>query len=203
MFSGLNLRDTQTGLRAIPQEFLPQLLELSGRGYDFETEMLMAASRSGVPVCEVPIETVYIDGNQASHFNPFLDSLKIYFVFLRFTTVSVVTVIIDYLIFGLANLAFGNLLLSFCLARLFAGTFNFRMGYRHVFKARGQSMREAGFRYLLLLLTLMACSYYITRLLSVRAGVNVYLAKALVETALFFTSFTVQRLFVFKSRQET
>ena len=32
---------------------------------------------------EVPIETIYIDGNRASHFNPVSDSMRIYFVLMR------------------------------------------------------------------------------------------------------------------------
>ena len=36
-----------------------------------------------MPLREVGIETVYLDGNRSSHFNPLLDSVKIYSLLLR------------------------------------------------------------------------------------------------------------------------
>ena len=84
VFSGKAVSDTQTGLRGIPRAFLPRLLSVGANGYSFELEMLLLAVRSGIRIIEVPIETVYLPGNTTSHFNPFLDSIRIYSVFLRF-----------------------------------------------------------------------------------------------------------------------
>jgi hypothetical protein len=36
-----------------------------------------------VPLREVEIETVYLDGNRSSHFNPVVDSVKIYSLLVR------------------------------------------------------------------------------------------------------------------------
>jgi len=83
-FSGKAISDTQTGLRGIPGTFLSELLKVRANGYSFELEMLLMAVRSGLRVIEVPIETVYLPGNTTSHFNPLLDSIRIYSVFLRF-----------------------------------------------------------------------------------------------------------------------
>ena len=83
-FSGKAVSDTQTGLRGIPRTFLPGLLKVRANGYSFELEMLLMAVRSGLRIIETPIETVYLPGNSTSHFNPLLDSLRIYSVFLRF-----------------------------------------------------------------------------------------------------------------------
>jgi glycosyltransferase involved in cell wall biosynthesis len=89
LFSGKAVSDTQTGLRGIPRAFLPELLRVRAAGYAFELEMLLLAVHSGLRILEVPIETVYKSGNDSSHFNPFLDSLRIYSVFLRFAASSV------------------------------------------------------------------------------------------------------------------
>ncbi len=83
-FSGRAVSDTQTGLRGVPRAFLPGLLKARASGYAFELEMLLMAARSGMQITEVPIETVYMQGNASSHFRPLLDSLRIYSVFLRF-----------------------------------------------------------------------------------------------------------------------
>lgn len=83
LLTGRALTDTQTGLRGIPRAFLPDLLALKGERYEFELEMLTQAVESRWPLEEIPIATVY--GSFAkSHFQPFVDSLRIYRVFVRF-----------------------------------------------------------------------------------------------------------------------
>lgn len=84
LFSGLRLTDTQTGLRAIPRALLPRLLSVKASRYEFELEMLMLAMRQGISFETVPIQTVYLDGNNASHFHPLFDSLRVYSVFARY-----------------------------------------------------------------------------------------------------------------------
>ncbi len=84
MLLGRRISDTQTGLRGIPASLLPHLLRIEARGYEFELEMLIAAHRLAIPLIEEPIRTIYEAGNPSSHFNPVVDSMKIYFVLLRF-----------------------------------------------------------------------------------------------------------------------
>lgn len=81
---GYSLQDTQTGLRALPREFLKSLVKIPLMRYDFELEMLLCAFRQKIPFKEIPIQTIYKDGNQNSHFHPLKDALKIYLVFFRF-----------------------------------------------------------------------------------------------------------------------
>jgi len=53
--------------------------------YDFELDMLLKwQQRSGREFLEIPIRTIYLDGNSSSHFNPVIDSVRVYIVFLRF-----------------------------------------------------------------------------------------------------------------------
>src|SRR5437660_575900 len=68
-------------------------------GYEFELEMLIAAKHLGLTVLEEPIRTIYEPGNPTSHFQPLRDSMRIYFVLLRFGFISMMTA-------GLDNLAF-------------------------------------------------------------------------------------------------
>ena len=81
---GHRLSDTQTGLRAIPRGLMERMLRVSASGYEFELEMLIAAKHLGVEVIEQPIQTIYGEGNPTSHFEPLRDSMRIYFVLLRF-----------------------------------------------------------------------------------------------------------------------
>jgi len=81
---GKYLSDTQTGLRGIPVGFMPMLILLDGEGYEFEMNMLIASKTQNISTIEERISTIYIDNNRLSHFNPLLDSMKIYFLLLRF-----------------------------------------------------------------------------------------------------------------------
>jgi dolichol-phosphate mannosyltransferase len=74
---GVDLGDTQCGLRAIPRAFIPALLPLLSRRYEFELEMLIACRRRGWTIREVPIQALYIAGNAGSHFRPVRDSARI------------------------------------------------------------------------------------------------------------------------------
>lgn len=74
----MRLSDTQTGLRAIPFCHLEDLIEVSGDRFEYETNMLLWMNRKKISFHEVEISTVYINDNESSHFNPLIDSWKIY-----------------------------------------------------------------------------------------------------------------------------
>ena len=86
--TGLDLKDSQTGLRALPRPLAERCLAIQSARYEFELEMLLLAKRMGIAFKEVDIATVYLDGNRATHFRPIRDSIRIYLVFLRFALVS-------------------------------------------------------------------------------------------------------------------
>jgi glycosyltransferase involved in cell wall biosynthesis len=81
--AGARLADTQSGLRCFSRAIVPGLLALAGERYEYEMNVLAACPGLSVPLREVEIEAVYLDGNSSSHFNPVVDSLKIYALLLR------------------------------------------------------------------------------------------------------------------------
>jgi glycosyltransferase involved in cell wall biosynthesis len=87
--TGRHLQDTQTGLRGYPAWMLGWLLSIDGARYEYEMEVLLAAKRAGIGFREVPVQTVYLDGNASSHFRPIRDSIRVYVTFLRFGLSSV------------------------------------------------------------------------------------------------------------------
>lgn len=197
---GQKVSDTQTGLRGIPKALLPQLLSIDANGYEFELEMLIAAHRLGVPLVEQPIRTIYDPGNPSSHFNPIVDSMKIYFVLLRFASVSLLTAVIDNAVFYVAYRRTGNLLASQVLGRSLAVAFNYTMVRRSVFGSRQRHLAVLP-QYLLLVVASGAVSYGGIRLLVANTPLGAIPAKLLVETTLFFANFAVQRLFIFSTRK--
>ena len=74
---GIPLRDTQTGLRAIPASCLTAFSNISGGRYEYETNMLLYCKRHHIPMVEIPISTIYIDDDAGSHYHPVLDPLRI------------------------------------------------------------------------------------------------------------------------------
>ena len=80
---GIPLRDTQTGLRAIPASCLPAFSGISGSRYEYETNMLLYCKRHHIPMAEVPISTIYIEDNAGSHYQPVRDSLRIGLILCR------------------------------------------------------------------------------------------------------------------------
>jgi glycosyltransferase involved in cell wall biosynthesis len=196
---GQKLTDTQTGLRGIPTSLLLRILRIESTGYEYELEMLIAAHHLSVPVIEEPIRTIYEAGNKSSHFNPIVDSMKIYFVLARFGSVSLMTAVLDNLVFYLAFRHSGHILGSQILARVFAVGFNYSMVRRSVFYSK-QRHKTVLPKFLLLVLVSGTVSYAGIRLLSAKLGINPVSAKLMVETVLFFANFAVQRLFIFKPR---
>ena len=76
--SGVGISDTQTGLRAFTADLIPDLLASRGDRYEYELNVLLDFADAGIPIREIPIETVYLDGNRSSHFNTIRDSYRIY-----------------------------------------------------------------------------------------------------------------------------
>ena len=65
---GIKISDTQTGLRAIPAQFLPAMLEYKGERFEYETNMLLEMKTQGIPFSEVKIATIYLDENKTHIF---------------------------------------------------------------------------------------------------------------------------------------
>lgn len=194
---GQKLGDTQSGLRGIPTQLLRKLMRVQTTGYDFELDMLVECRLGNIPIHQVPIQTVYLDGNITSHFNPLFDSVKIYLVFLRFLASSLLSTAIDYTVFSLAFASLGNILLCQYLARFTAGAVNCGVNYKYVFKSN-RKVRTSVILYVSLLVVMGLVSYGMILLLQNYLGMNVYMAKLLSEFILYFVNFVVQRDLVFR-----
>ncbi len=78
---GLEIPDTQCGFRLLHRELIPELLGGSAR-FDYETEMLIVASRKGFRVASVPITTVYSD--EVSSIHPVRDTIRFFKLMRRY-----------------------------------------------------------------------------------------------------------------------
>jgi glycosyltransferase involved in cell wall biosynthesis len=70
---GQRIPDTQCGFRMVHRQMVPELLG-GGHRFDYETEVLIIASRKGYRIESVPITTVYSD--EVSKIHPLRDTLR-------------------------------------------------------------------------------------------------------------------------------
>jgi glycosyltransferase involved in cell wall biosynthesis len=72
--TGVRVGDTQTGWRGVPRQMFQEVLGCEGERYEWEMVVLVRMCRRMV---EVPIETVYLEGNGSSHFRAVRDSGRV------------------------------------------------------------------------------------------------------------------------------
>ncbi len=195
--TGTSLSDTQSGLRGIPTALVSSVLRLGGERYEYEMNMLTHAAHSA-GIAEVPIETIYLDGNRSSHFNPIWDSMRIYFILLRFAASSLLAAGIDFIVFSIVLWMSSNLLTSMIAGRI-SSLANFALNRKFVFNSGG-GVAAALVKYYALAAVLGVGAYFSIRFLSGTLGMNVLVAKILSETVLWLGSFSVQRTYIFPSR---
>ena len=207
----IRLSDTQTGLRALPAALFPQLLNVRGERFEYETNMLLELTRQGVKLKEVPIETVYEDGNSESHFRPIADSLRIYKFIILYALSSLVGALSDLLVFYLFRRIFEGrmedgaaVLAATVIARAVSSFINFNLNKKIVFHGQdgyGKTM----LRYYCLAVPQMLISAGLVAVLSRWAGtgasVLTTLIKFCVDILLFFVSFRIQQNWVFKGKR--
>ena len=197
---GLNLSDTQTGLRGIPRRLMELSLAIRSNRYEFETEQIIAAKAAGLPFREVPIRTVYIDDNSGSHFNPVLDSFRIYFVLLRYAVSSLATALTDLLVFYILT-ANGMALLSANMsARAVALWIQFMLLKKYVFKSKaGLSIFAAYVAYVFF-------SGYVSSVMQQQFAAHIVdstlLAKVVVESIIWIFNFMFLRDIIFRRWSE-
>ncbi len=193
---GLSISDTQTGLRGIPASLIPALLAIPADRYEFELEMLLSAHRLQCDIVEIPIATVYLERNLASHFNPLTDSMRIYFVLFRYLIVSLLTALVDNAVFAVAFLIHPGILTAMIAGRLVAGLFNYFMNRSAVFMSR-TAIRQSMPRYILLVVFSGSIGYALIRTAVDMDLCGAIVAKLVVESVLFVFNFAVQKVFVF------
>lgn len=202
ILGGIKITDTQTGLRALSVENMSLFMKTNGESYEYEMHMILDSKEFNIDILEVPITTVYIEENASSHFNPILDSAKIYKVFMKYIISSFASSVIDiasfYFFINVFSTLIPNLyiLVSTAIARIISVTFNYQINAKKVFKSDNQ--RSGSFqRYVFLAIIQLLISAIFVSIISQNFHINETLTKIIVDTMLFFISFIIQREFIF------
>lgn len=219
---GKMVYDTQTGLRAFTPELLPQMLEIREDRYEYEMQMLCNAVRNKTPIREVEIETVYIEDNRSSHFNPLKDALRVYGLLLRcalgpffemisFVFSSCLAFLVDATAYFLLlhfvfpifleedprALAFFSLLA----ARVISSVVNFCVNGKMVFRNMKKPVKSF-LLYLCLVLAIFFANEQLNAFFLLDCGIHAIPAHILAQLICFPVSFLAQKFIVFPKKKE-
>lgn len=197
---GMNLSDTQTGLRVFPRRYFEKMLRVEGERFEYETNMLIEIQKEKIPYGEVKIQTVYLENNKSSHFRPVADSLVIIRPFLKFLVSSCGSSVID--LVGFSVLFW--LLKGFSqreaiwgatvLARVISASCNYMLNRHRVF---GTGSGKSPVKYMTLCVVQMCMSAALVAAIYNIVGAGATGIKIVVDICLFFLSYQIQREWVF------
>lgn len=208
--TGKKIVDTQCGLRGFPTSMLAFMLGIKGERYEYEMNMLLEAIENH-PYQVVPIETIYIEENQSSHFHPIKDAFKIYKEIIKFCASSLISFFIDYisyivLVFISAPMFAHTmaLALSNIGARMISAGVNYQMNKHFVFGQGKKSIQSTGtlFKYIALASGILACNTGLLLGIHIVGLKNVFILKLLVESICFIISYLVQKHFIFTKKSK-
>ena len=208
---GIRITDTQTGLRAIPAQFLEPFCGIEGERFEYETNMLLQMKRMGLKFVEQPIATVYDKEEYSSHYNALKDSWRIFKVMFKYLISAGASFLIDYGIFTLVNTVFGarlgvhSILIATVIARVFSSFVNFNANNTMVFGNKG-NYRRAILRYYAVCIpqTLISAglvTWLVRLIFGGTATLGATLVKFVVDTILFFINYNIQREWVFSNKK--
>lgn len=197
---GYKFKDTQTGLRGLSREFMKSSLAITSNRFEFETEQLAKAVNEHISIVEIPIETIYIENNKATSFRPLVDSFKIYFVLLRYAFSSIITAVVDFIIFMLSISMGANVFWSNMFARTVSIGVQYTLLDKYVFYSKAKVWSFIFFALYVYMMGIVSATMQVK--LIENLSFSVFLAKVLVEGVLFFVNFAFLRLYIFTSKSK-
>jgi len=196
--------DTQTGLRAFNYNLLDMMIAINGDRYEYEMNVLLASIKNNVLIKEVKIDTIYLNNNAGSHYNPFKDTFKIFIEVLKFSASSLFGFGVDFLMFFLLNLIPVGwqhwTLMANIIARVVSASVNFTLNYLLVFRSK-TNVFVAIAKYATLASFILLCGTVLLWLLYDVLGMNKFVAKIIVEATMFIISWLIQRFLIFRKRK--
>ena len=210
---GKKISDTQTGLRGFSNDYVKECINIEGERFEYETKMLIDATKNHVDIKEEVIKTIYNkkeEIDKVSHFNPVKDSIKIYYTlfkqFFLFILISLGSSAVDIGVFSLfmfipiiTNNKDIKIVIATIMARIISSIINFFVNKKYVF----ENNKKSGIllvKYYLLAITIMLLSAFAVSNLYKIGIFNETIWKIIVDVTLFILSFFVQKNYIFKKK---
>ena len=195
--TGTKIQDTQTGLRGFSYPMLDWLIQIPGERFEYEMNMLLTAHKEGYSITEVYIDTVYLEDNKSSHFRPLIDSFRIYLPILLFSTSSMVSGLLDFVLLFLFQSLTHNLFLAVAAARLCSSIFNYSVNRKYVFGGGTKSRLQSLPKYFSLVILVLMFNYGLLYFYNEKLIIPLAAAKIMTEVSIFVFSYWAQRRFVY------
>ena len=205
---GLNLTDTQTGLRGFSVKLAERFLSIRGDRFEFEMDMLIYSQKNDISILEIPIKTIYPENPEehVSHFKTVKDSARIVGTVIRnlnmYILSSALSGILDILVFFilssivLGNVSAINTLIATVSARVASSLLNFSLNRKYVFAGKS---KKSIYRYYILWFCQLGASYGLVFLFGNVLGLPMTPMKLAGDLVLAFFSYQIQKLWVFKN----
>jgi len=194
--TGVNVYDTQTGLRAFSNHIMNFMLSIPGDRFEYEMNMLLMATRNNIKIHEIQIETIYFK-KHTSHFKAISDSFLVYKEIIKFSLSSIISFIIDYVLFTINVLLFKNITISNIISRVISASVNYNINRRMVFNSNNKLYRSLS-GYIILAICILFINTILLNIFINIIGINALISKIIVELILFIISYIVQRKIIFK-----
>ena len=200
LITRIQLHDTQTGLRGFHSDYLEEMIQIQGHRYEYEMNVLLESS-SFLEFKLIPIKTIYIEHNRASHYHAFKDSLRILKEIGKFSFTGVLSFLIDFVCFTFLTHIFSSLTIGLRLvfsnitARLISSTCNYQMNKRFVFHSKEKNSAK---KYILLAVGILTFNTAIMQVLYHAGLSQLSFLKIVVEVLCFFLNWRIQKNYVFK-----
>ena len=195
--TGVSVTDTQTGLRGFTTNMIPFMLEVEGQRYEYEMNMLLAASKEYLSLnfqsrqfILMTIKLLTLDRYEMG--------FMIYKDMFKFALSSISSFLVDYIVYALALLVLAavptslKILLANGVARVTSSIFNYSANKKLVFKNK-DSVAKTGTGYFGLALGLFILDTLLIRLFYAIFGLNLLIVKIIVGALLFCLSWLVQK----------
>lgn len=194
--TGINIYDTQTGLRVFTNKLIDTMIEIPGNRYEYEMNVLLEAPNLNIKMKEIEIQTIYIDNNSKSHFHPIKDSIKIYNQIIKFSLSSLISFIMDYILYNLILIITHSINIANVSARLISAIINYTINRSMVFKSKANVPKSA-LKYAGLAITILAINTLMLNIFVKLIGMNAAFAKLITEVILFIFSWIIQKRIIF------
>lgn len=206
---GAKLWDARSGLRAFSLSRVPELLDCSGDGAEYDVSVLLDCRQNHVPILEVPLDTVRSDPRPGDH--SLRQFIRVYSALFKYTGVAILSFLVDYLLFrlfyiilsgtnfsalvGISAVRIGNVA-----ARVLSSTLNFTLNRQLVFKDKGNLLVSA-LKYYAVVVFILLINTCLLMFLNEICGIPAEIAKLITEAVLFTASLLLQRVFVFRGKK--
>ena len=208
--TGVRVYDTQTGLRAFAVDQIDTMLSIGGDRYEYEINQLLYCTKNHIKIDELPIETVYLNNNECSHFNTLRDSWRIYKTIFSFMGASLISWVVDYVLLLVLNAIFSAIthgagftvfgrsvdtkLPAIIGARVVSSVVNYTLNRKVVFKSGN---KLSMLLYFITAIVVLGVNYLLLKLFD-KAGIPLWLSQILAQLIIYPLNFVFQRKFVFK-----